>query len=106
MRVSVPRTKKLLLTVVTVQLLIVTVGVYIVSQRVVDIKQLSHTTEIRTTLQPDLSDGVGCEHNDLDNTRVPNVFVDTGHLRNPLEDFRRCPYVKGIPTFPVINWFT
>ena len=106
MRVSVPRTKNLLLTVVTVQFLIVTVGVYIVSQRVVDIKQLSYTTEIRTTLQPDLSNGVGCEQADIDNTRVPTVFVDTGHVRVPLEDFRRYPCVKGIPMFPVVKRFT
>ena len=96
----------MLLTVVIVQFLIITVGVYIVSQRVVDIKQLSHTTEIRTTLQPDLSDGVGCEQADIDNMRGTTVFVDTGHLRVPLEDFRQYPCVKGIPTFPVINWFT
>ena len=51
----------MLLTVVIIQFLIITVGVYIVSQRVVDIKQLSHTAEIRTTLQLDLSEGVGCE---------------------------------------------
>ena len=106
MRDSVPRTKNLLLTVVTVQFLIVTVGVYIVSQRVVDIKQLSYTTEIRTTLQPDLSNGVGCEQADIDNTRVPTVFVDTGHVRVPLEDFRRYPCVKGIPMFPVVKRFT
>ena len=105
MRVSVPRTKNLLLTVVTVQFLIVTVGVYIVLQRYDHINKLSHTTELHNLLQLDLSEGVGCEQdfNDIDNTRVPTVFVDTGHVRNPLEDFRRYPCVKGIPMFPAIK---
>ena len=105
MRVSVPRTKNVLLTVVIVQFLIITVGVYIVSQRVVDIKQLSHTTGIRTTLQPDLSEGVGCEQdfNDINNARGTTVLVDTGHVPNPLEDFRRYPCIKGIPIFAAIK---
>ena len=105
MRVSVPRTKNLLLTVVTVQFLIVTVGVYIVLQRVDHINKLSHTTEIRNLLQPVLSDGVGCEQdfNDIDNTRGISVLVDTGHVRTPLEDFRRYSCVKGIPMSPAIK---
>ena len=95
----------MLLTVVTVQFLIIRVGVYIVSQRVVDIKQLSHTTEIRNPLQPDLSEGIECEQdfNDRDNTRGTTVLVDTGHVPNPLEDFRRYPCIKGIPMFPGIK---
>ena len=95
----------MLLTVVTVQFLIITVMVYIVLQRFDHINKLSHTTEIRTTLQRVLSDGVGCEQdfNGIDNTRGITVLVVTGHVRNPLKDFRRYPCVKGIPMFPAIK---
>ena len=102
MRVSVPTTKKLLLAVVTVQILIFTFFVHQLSQ---GISQLVYTAVVQPKVKTGLSIGVGCEQeiNDKDHAPVRTGPFESNHTRDPLEDFKRYPCVQGIPMFPARN---